>query len=238
MRRTGRFGRHREGLGRDSCSRTTRRAGSPGASSSSARPRSASRSSVAGALLAACGGDDEEARRRRPRRSRRPRQPPADTAAAEEPPAEEPAGEPVAGGQLIEGYDRDFTRMDPVLTTWDDPAFVALYEFTVVRDAEGGYQPALVRLVGGLGRPAHLDVQAPRRASTFQSGAPLDAQMIADNFNAFRDATRRPGRTGAERDLLADGRRTRRRRDADDRRRHDEARRSRRSRRRSRPRTR
>ena len=29
------------------------------------------------------------------------------------------------GGQLIEGYDRDFSKLDPVLTPWDDPSFVA-----------------------------------------------------------------------------------------------------------------
>jgi len=38
------------------------------------------------------------------------------------------------GGTFIEGYDRDFAKMDTVLTTWDDPTMVALYE----RDARGG----------------------------------------------------------------------------------------------------
>ena len=98
--------------------------------------------SVAGALLAACGGDEEEAAPPAEGASGQ-RTPPADTAAAEEPPAEEPSGEPVTGGQLV-GYDRDFTRMDTVRVNWADPAYVALYEFTVVRDADGAYQPALV----------------------------------------------------------------------------------------------
>jgi len=31
--------------------------------------------------------------------------------------------EPVAGGTLREGYDLDFSRMDPVGTNWYDPAF-------------------------------------------------------------------------------------------------------------------
>ena len=33
--------------------------------------------------------------------------------------------------------------MDPIFTPWDDPTFVAVYEYPVVRDAHGGYQPSL-----------------------------------------------------------------------------------------------
>jgi peptide/nickel transport system substrate-binding protein len=151
--------------------------------------------SVAGALLAACGGDDEEAAAP-PAEGEPPAEtPPADTAAAEEPPAEEPAGEPVTGGQLIEGYDRDFTRMDTVQSNWADPAYVALYEFTVVRDAEGGYQPGLVDS-WEISEDLLTWTFVIREGLTFQSGAPLDAQAIADNFNAFRDATGDAGGPG------------------------------------------
>jgi peptide/nickel transport system substrate-binding protein len=142
--------------------------------------------SAAGVLLAACGGGGEEAA---------PAPAPAppaetegETGVAEEPPAEEPpaAGEPVVGGQLVEGYDRDFTKMDTVQSNWADPAYVALYEFTVVRDPAGGYQPALVDS-WEISDDLLTWTFTIRDGLTFQSGAPLDAQVIADNFNAFRD---------------------------------------------------
>ena len=139
--------------------------------------------SLAGTLLAACGGDDEEAAAPP---SEEPTTPPSEEPPAEEPPAEEPAGEPVSGGQLVEGYDRDFTRMDTVQSNWADPAYVALYEFTVVRDADGAYQPGLVD-----GWEVSEDLLTwtftIREGLTFHSGEPLDAQVIADNFNAFRN---------------------------------------------------
>ena len=33
------------------------------------------------------------------------------------------------GGNFIEGYDRDFTKMDAVQTGWADPGYNALYEY-------------------------------------------------------------------------------------------------------------
>ena len=141
--------------------------------------------SLAATLLAACGGDDEEAAAppaEEPPAGEPPASGPAETGA----PAEEPAGEPVAGGQLIEGYDRDFTRMDTVQSNWADPAYVALYEFTVVRDPDGAYQPALVDS-WEISEDLLTWTFTIRDGLTFHSGAALDAQMIADNFNAFRD---------------------------------------------------
>ena len=141
--------------------------------------------SLAATLLAACGGDDEEAAAppaEEPPTGEPPASGPAETGA----PAEEPAGEPVAGGQLIEGYDRDFTRMDTVQSNWADPAYVALYEFTVVRDPDGAYQPALVDS-WEISEDLLTWTFTIRDGLTFHSGAALDAQMIADNFNAFRD---------------------------------------------------
>jgi peptide/nickel transport system substrate-binding protein len=138
--------------------------------------------SAAGTLLAACGGDGGgEA-------APPAAEPPAGTAPpSEEPaPAEEPAGEPVQGGTLIEGYDRDFTRMDTVQSNWADPAYVALYEFTVVRDETGAYQPALVDS-WEISDDLLTWTFTIREGLTFHSGTPLDAQAIADNFNAFRD---------------------------------------------------
>jgi peptide/nickel transport system substrate-binding protein len=142
--------------------------------------------SVAGVLLAACGGDDEEAAPPPTEEPPPSDEPPAEEPPAEEPPAEEPSGEPVSGGQLVEGYDRDFTRMDTVQSNWADPAYVALYEFTVARDPDGAYQPALVDS-WVVSDDLLTWTFTIREGLTFHSGAALDAQVIADNFNAFRN---------------------------------------------------
>src|SRR5688572_26348607 len=39
--------------------------------------------------------------------------------------------EPQAGGRFTWGYDRDFTKMDPVASGWADPGYNALYEYTM-----------------------------------------------------------------------------------------------------------
>jgi peptide/nickel transport system substrate-binding protein len=144
---------------------------------------------AAGTLLAACGGDGEEAAPAPP--SEEPAPPSEEPAPppSEEPPAEEPpAAEPVVGGQLIEGYDRDFAVLDPVYTSWDDPGFVALYEFPVIRDADGAYQPALFDSWTVSDDLLTWTFKLPE-GRVFHSGAAVDAQMVADNFNAFRAAT-------------------------------------------------
>ena len=90
------------------------------------------------------------------------------------------------GGTLIEGYDRDFSKNDPVLSTWDDPAWMAIYEFPMIRDAQGGMTPSLFE---------SWEISDDRLTWTFklrpdlkfQSGAPLDAAKMAENFNIFRD---------------------------------------------------
>src|SRR5215510_16347070 len=47
------------------------------------------------------------------------------------------------GGTLREGYDLDFSRMDPINTTWYDPGFFALYDALVINDTNGAYVPQL-----------------------------------------------------------------------------------------------
>ena len=53
------------------------------------------------------------------------------------------------------------SRDGPGVTTWDDPGFVALYEFPLVRDAERRLPAGALRLVDGLRRSPHVDVHAP-----------------------------------------------------------------------------
>src|SRR5215211_1639289 len=50
---------------------------------------------------------------------------------------------PKTGGTLREGYDLDFSRMDPINTNWYDPGFYALYEHMITLDPDGTYVPQL-----------------------------------------------------------------------------------------------
>jgi peptide/nickel transport system substrate-binding protein len=129
--------------------------------------------SAAASILAACGGGKSGSSS-------------ASTAATA---ATTAAANPSAikkGGQLIEGYDRDFSKIDPVLTPWDDPTFVAIYEYTVIRDAKGAYQPSLF---------ASWDVSSDLLTWTFKlrpnlvfhGGGVCDAAAVAACFNVFRD---------------------------------------------------
>ncbi len=96
------------------------------------------------------------------------------------------AGPVTKGGQLIEGYDRDFSPINPVLTAWDDPDFVAIYEYPVIRDAHGAYKPSLFSS-WTISDDLLTWTFALRPNLKFQSGAPVNAQVVADNFNVFRN---------------------------------------------------
>ena len=159
--------------------------------------------SVAGAasLLAACGGDDSAAPA--PAAPADPEPAPADPepapadpepapadpepAPADPEPAPAPAaGEPVVGGTLIEGYDRDFTKMDCIRTGWADPSWTALYEFTLIRDAAGLMVPALVDS-WEVSEDLLTWTFKIRSGLTFHSGAALTSQSIVDSFNLMRN---------------------------------------------------
>lgn len=85
--------------------------------------------------------------------------------------------EPVQGGTLREGYDLDFSKMDPLLTNWYDPAFSALYENPIVNDPEGAKVPQLAESweVSEDGMTLTLTL---RSGLKFHSGAPLDAAAV------------------------------------------------------------
>src|SRR5438046_9103333 len=53
------------------------------------------------------------------------------------------SGTPKKGGTLKEGYDLDFSRLDPINTNWYDPAFYAVYESLVTNDPQGKYVPQI-----------------------------------------------------------------------------------------------
>lgn len=90
------------------------------------------------------------------------------------------------GGTFIEGYDRDFTKMDTVLSGWADPGYVALYEFTMIRDFQGKIVPALFEswTVSSDNLTWTLKV---RDNVKFHSGAPCTNANVVDDFNLFRN---------------------------------------------------
>jgi peptide/nickel transport system substrate-binding protein len=95
-------------------------------------------------------------------------------------------GSVVTGGNFVEGYDRDFTKMDPVQSGWADPGYNALYEYTMIRDPSGKIVPAMASSwkVSNGGR---LWVMKIRDGLKFQSGAPCTAKEVAANLNTFKD---------------------------------------------------
>jgi peptide/nickel transport system substrate-binding protein len=90
------------------------------------------------------------------------------------------------GGTFIEGYDRDFTKMDTVVSGWADPGYVALYEFTMIRDFQGKIVPALFESwkVSSDNLTWTLKV---RDNVKFHSGPPMTNANVVEDFNIFRD---------------------------------------------------
>ncbi len=93
---------------------------------------------------------------------------------------------PVQGGTLREGYDLDFSKMDPLLTNWYDPAFSALYENPVVNDPEGKKVPQIAESweVSEDGKTLTLHL---REGLKFHSGAPLNATSIKDVYDDIKE---------------------------------------------------
>jgi peptide/nickel transport system substrate-binding protein len=94
---------------------------------------------------------------------------------------------PQTGGRFTWGYDRDFTKMDPVASGWADPGYNALYEYTMIRHPETGVPvPMLAEswTVADDGLSWRLKI---RDGVKFHSGAAATADIVAANFNVFRD---------------------------------------------------
>lgn len=90
------------------------------------------------------------------------------------------------GGTFIEGYDRDFTKMDTVLSGWADPGYVALYEFTMIRDFQGKIVPALFDSWTVSSDKLTWTCKV-RDGVKFHSGAPCTNANVVEDFNLFRD---------------------------------------------------
>ena len=93
---------------------------------------------------------------------------------------------PKVGGTLKEGYDLDFSRLDPINTNWYDPAFYAVYESLVTNDPQGNYVPQIAS--SWTVAPDGLSVTFKIRSGLkFQSGAPLNAAAIKAVYDGIAD---------------------------------------------------
>ena len=94
------------------------------------------------------------------------------------------ASAPRVGGTLREGYDLDFSRMDPINTSWYDPGFFALYEALITLDPKAKFVPQLAQSwsVSADGKTWTFKI---RKGAKFQSGAPVTAASIAAVYNAI-----------------------------------------------------
>ena len=85
------------------------------------------------------------------------------------------------GGTLREGYDLDFSRMDPINTSWYDPGFFALYEAAITLDQKARFVPQLATgwSTKNNGKTWTLKI---KKGSKFHSGAPVTAASVAAVF--------------------------------------------------------
>jgi len=94
--------------------------------------------------------------------------------------------EPKRGGILREGYDLDFSRMDPINTNWYDPGFFALYEAIITTDPSGKLVPQLASK-WEWSEDATTVTFTIRPNLKFHSGDPLDAAAIRDVYLTIMD---------------------------------------------------
>jgi peptide/nickel transport system substrate-binding protein len=91
---------------------------------------------------------------------------------------------PKQGGTLKEGYDLDFSRMDPIATTWYDPGFYALYDSIVDKNPKGQFVPELATSwkFSGDGLTATFKI---RKGARFHTGRPLTSMAIKEVYDAI-----------------------------------------------------
>jgi peptide/nickel transport system substrate-binding protein len=95
------------------------------------------------------------------------------------------------GGVLREGYDYDFSRVDPATGAHVDPAWCAIYETVVVADPDGQLGPMLAE--SWQADPDRLVWRFRIRPDArFHSGAPCDAAAVAAAFNLHGDPAESP----------------------------------------------
>lgn len=98
---------------------------------------------------------------------------------------------PVSGGVLREGYDYDFSRVDPATGAHVDPAWCALHETVTLADPDGRVGPMLADRFSvedeGLLWRFHI-----RDGARFHTGRPCDAAAVAAALNLHGDPAESP----------------------------------------------
>jgi peptide/nickel transport system substrate-binding protein len=94
--------------------------------------------------------------------------------------------EPVSGGTLREGYDLDFSKLDPVNTDWYDPPFHALYDSLMIDAPDGTLQPNLAESweVSEDGKSVTFVL---REGALFHTGRPVTAAAVKEVYEAVMD---------------------------------------------------
>ena len=94
--------------------------------------------------------------------------------------------EPVVGGTLREGYDLDFSKLDPVNTDWYDPPFHALYDSLMIDAPDGTLQPNLAESweVSEDGKSVTFVL---KEGAMFHSGRPVTAEAVKEDYEAVMD---------------------------------------------------
>src|SRR5215218_8717895 len=94
--------------------------------------------------------------------------------------------EPVVGGKLREGYDLDFSKLDPVNTDWYDPPFHALYDSLMIDSPDGTLQPNLAESweVSEDGKTVTFVL---KEGALFHSGRPVTAEAVQEDYEAVMD---------------------------------------------------
>ena len=93
---------------------------------------------------------------------------------------------PKRGGTLKEGYDLDFSRMDPICANWYDPAYYALYQSIVNKDPKGRIVPDIATSWKFSGDRKTLTFKL-RKGLKFHSGEPLAARSIKAVYDTIAD---------------------------------------------------
>lgn len=93
---------------------------------------------------------------------------------------------PTPGGTLREGYDLDFSKLDPVSTSWYDPAFHSLYDSLLIDAPDGTLQPNLAESweVSEDGATVTFSI---KEGGLFHSGAPLTAEAVKTLYETIQD---------------------------------------------------
>jgi len=127
----------------------------------------------AATILAACGGGEDGAT-------------PTTAGAAAAPTTTEGPMQPVTGGTLREGYNRDVSKHDPLTTNWYDPAFFAIYEAILSNDPSGATVPQFASdfSVSDDGLEYRFTIPDGKLS---HSGGTIDAEMVAEFYRSVQE---------------------------------------------------